>query len=242
MEPASRTLLKAIHGPGQADLTGWVQVLRRGRTNERRSWVGYVPQREIRGLGLPDLRASTSSPWGSTVSSAGSAGPQGTREHKRALVSVSTTSASASARRPPDQPAFRRTATARLPRPRARPGTPASTSWTNRSPASTRPPSGRSSACSRICVQRGHAPWWQCTTTCTPSREYFDHVVLLNMRLVAAGPGGRRPSPQENLQRTYGGRLTVLTQATEDLASFTGPRRRSRRLQAPAAWICRSDD
>jgi manganese/zinc/iron transport system ATP- binding protein len=46
--------------------------------------------------------------------------------------------------------------------------------------------------------------------------EYFDHVVLLNMRLVAAGPVATTFSP-ENLQRTYGGRLTVLTQATEAL-------------------------
>jgi manganese/zinc/iron transport system ATP- binding protein len=46
--------------------------------------------------------------------------------------------------------------------------------------------------------------------------EYFDHVVLLNMRLVAAGPV---PSTftTENLQRTYGGKLTVLTQAAEAL-------------------------
>ena len=46
--------------------------------------------------------------------------------------------------------------------------------------------------------------------------EYFDHVVLLNMRLVAAGPI-RETFTEENLQRTYGGKLTVLTQATEDL-------------------------
>ncbi|MEM9557731.1 MAG: ABC transporter ATP-binding protein [Acidobacteriota bacterium] len=46
--------------------------------------------------------------------------------------------------------------------------------------------------------------------------EYFDHVVLLNMRLVAAGPMAATFT-EENLQRTYGGRLTVLTQATEDL-------------------------
>ena len=46
--------------------------------------------------------------------------------------------------------------------------------------------------------------------------EYFDHVVLLNMRLVAAGPVGE-VFTQENLQRTYGGRLTVLTQTTEAL-------------------------
>lgn len=46
--------------------------------------------------------------------------------------------------------------------------------------------------------------------------DYFDHVVLLNMRLVAAGPVATTFT-DENLQRTYGGRLTVLTQATEAL-------------------------
>ncbi len=46
--------------------------------------------------------------------------------------------------------------------------------------------------------------------------EYFDHVVLLNMRLVASGPV-HSTFTTENLQRTYGGRLTVLTQATEAL-------------------------
>jgi manganese/zinc/iron transport system ATP- binding protein len=39
-------------------------------------------------------------------------------------------------------------------------------------------------------------------------------VVLLNMRLVAAGPVDRVFTP-ENLQRTYGGRLTVLDQVAE---------------------------
>jgi manganese/zinc/iron transport system ATP- binding protein len=46
--------------------------------------------------------------------------------------------------------------------------------------------------------------------------DYFDYVVLLNMRLVAAGPVDSTFT-NENLQRTYGGRLTVLTQATEAL-------------------------
>ena len=46
--------------------------------------------------------------------------------------------------------------------------------------------------------------------------EYFDHVVLLNMRLVASGPVATTFT-DENLQRTYGGRLTVLTQAAEAL-------------------------
>lgn len=46
--------------------------------------------------------------------------------------------------------------------------------------------------------------------------QYFDHVVLLNMRLVAAGPV-KSTFTEENLQRTYGGRLTVLAQAAEAL-------------------------
>jgi len=46
--------------------------------------------------------------------------------------------------------------------------------------------------------------------------EYFDHVVLLNMRLVASGPVATTFT-KENLQQTYGGRLTVLTQAAEAL-------------------------
>ena len=46
--------------------------------------------------------------------------------------------------------------------------------------------------------------------------EYFDHVVLLNLRLVAAGPVSSTFTA-DILQRTYGGKLTVLTQATEAL-------------------------
>jgi manganese/zinc/iron transport system ATP- binding protein len=51
--------------------------------------------------------------------------------------------------------------------------------------------------------------------------EYFDHVVLLNLRLVAAGPVAETFTA-ENLQRTYGGRLAVLTQAAETLLRGPG--------------------
>ncbi len=44
--------------------------------------------------------------------------------------------------------------------------------------------------------------------------DYFDHVVLLNMRLVAAGPV-ETTLTQANLQKTYGGRLTLLDAAAE---------------------------
>ena len=44
--------------------------------------------------------------------------------------------------------------------------------------------------------------------------EYFDYVVLLNMRVVAHGPVSE-VFTQENLQKTYGGRLTLLEEVTE---------------------------
>jgi manganese/zinc/iron transport system ATP- binding protein len=46
--------------------------------------------------------------------------------------------------------------------------------------------------------------------------EYFDWVVLLNLRLVAAGPVAE-VFTQANLHRTYGGQLKILTQATDAL-------------------------
>ncbi len=44
--------------------------------------------------------------------------------------------------------------------------------------------------------------------------EYFDHVILLNMRVVAMGPT-RDVFTTENVQKTYGGKLTLLDQAAE---------------------------
>lgn len=41
--------------------------------------------------------------------------------------------------------------------------------------------------------------------------EYFDQVLLLNMRLVAAGPTAEVFTP-ENLRKTYGGKLALLDQ------------------------------
>ncbi len=46
--------------------------------------------------------------------------------------------------------------------------------------------------------------------------RYFDHVVLLNMRLVAAGPVAEVFTPA-NLETTYGGRLTVLSELSQAL-------------------------
>jgi manganese/zinc/iron transport system ATP- binding protein len=47
--------------------------------------------------------------------------------------------------------------------------------------------------------------------------QYFDYVMLLNMRVVAHGPTERVFS-RENLMKTYGGRLTLLEEAAHALA------------------------
>jgi manganese/zinc/iron transport system ATP- binding protein len=47
--------------------------------------------------------------------------------------------------------------------------------------------------------------------------EYFDHLILINMRIVAQGPTHEVFTP-DNLQKTYGGKLTLLDQAAEALA------------------------
>ena len=44
--------------------------------------------------------------------------------------------------------------------------------------------------------------------------QYFDYVILLNMRLVASGPTEQVFTP-ENLRKTYGGRLAILDAAGE---------------------------
>ncbi len=53
--------------------------------------------------------------------------------------------------------------------------------------------------------------------------EYFDYVILLNMRVVAHGPVEEVFTP-ENLHKTYGGRLTLLEEVTDAM------RRRERTL------------
>ncbi len=48
--------------------------------------------------------------------------------------------------------------------------------------------------------------------------SYFDHVILLNVRLIASGPTAE-VFTEENLHKTYGGRLTILdtlSQAVRD--------------------------
>ena len=47
--------------------------------------------------------------------------------------------------------------------------------------------------------------------------EYFDEVILLNMRLIASGPTGE-VFTTENLRKTYGGKLALLDQLSEKMA------------------------
>lgn len=51
--------------------------------------------------------------------------------------------------------------------------------------------------------------------------EYFDRVVLLNMRLVASGPTATTFTPA-NLRKTYGGRLAILEAAGEAVRAGGG--------------------
>ncbi|MFV1994621.1 MAG: metal ABC transporter ATP-binding protein [Verrucomicrobiales bacterium] len=50
--------------------------------------------------------------------------------------------------------------------------------------------------------------------------KYFDWVVLLNMRVVASGPTGQ-VFTRENLQKTYGGKLSLIEDAAEALRHVT---------------------
>jgi manganese/zinc/iron transport system ATP- binding protein len=53
-------------------------------------------------------------------------------------------------------------------------------------------------------------------------RAYFDHVILLNMRIIASGPTEETFTP-ENLEKTYGGRLTLLEEASVAIARDRSP-------------------
>jgi manganese/zinc/iron transport system ATP- binding protein len=50
------------------------------------------------------------------------------------------------------------------------------------------------------------------------AKDYFDMLMLLNMRLVAFGPTAEVFTP-EKLQTTYGGRLTILSEVVQTIGS-----------------------
>lgn len=53
-------------------------------------------------------------------------------------------------------------------------------------------------------------------------KEYFDHVLLLNMRVVAVGPT-TTTFTNENLKKTYGGKLALLDQVGHRMELGTTP-------------------
>ena len=55
------------------------------------------------------------------------------------------------------------------------------------------------------------------------ARQYFDRLLLLNMNVVAFGPTSEVYTP-ELLQRTYGGRLTILSEVAQALGAQEPPR------------------
>jgi len=56
----------------------------------------------------------------------------------------------------------------------------------------------------------------------TTVEEYFNYVLLINLRKVADGPV-KEVFHQENLRKTYGGKLTLLDQATRGLNQESHP-------------------
>ncbi|MGH9360915.1 MAG: metal ABC transporter ATP-binding protein [Thermoanaerobaculia bacterium] len=65
---------------------------------------------------------------------------------------------------------------------------------------------------------------------------YFDHVILLNMRLVAAGPTAQ-VFTADNLRKTYGGRLTILEEAAQAVERAYVPRTGPEEPPPPAAGV-----
>jgi manganese/zinc/iron transport system ATP- binding protein len=55
----------------------------------------------------------------------------------------------------------------------------------------------------------------------TTAKEYFDHLLLLNMRLVTFGKT-EDVFTVEQLQKTYGGRLTILSDVAAKVAKGEG--------------------
>src|SRR5215213_2242945 len=113
------TLLKAMLGL-VTPVTGWVQIFGEPYAR-RRSWVGYVPQRESVDWDFP-----TSALDVVTMGLYGRIGwlRPATEAPSRDSPLLSGEGGHAGVRRPPDQPALGRPATARVPRPRPGPGRP----------------------------------------------------------------------------------------------------------------------
>ena len=208
------TLLKAILGLVRP-ITGWVKVYG-APYEQRRSWVGYVPQRESVDWDFP-----TSAVDVVTMGLYGSLGwfrRPGRREREQALACLDKVGIRDLAHRQISQLSGgqqQRVFLARALAQQARlylmdepfAGVDATTERAILTLLQELRQTGRTVVAVHHDLQT--------------VAEYFDHVVLLNMRLVAAGPV-TTTFTADNLQRTYGGRLTVLTQAAEALLAARG--------------------
>jgi manganese/zinc/iron transport system ATP- binding protein len=203
------TLLKAILGLVKP-ITGWVKVFD-APYEQRRSWVGYVPQRESVDWDFPTNALDVVSMG--IYGSLGWVRRPGRREHEVAMSCLEHVGIRDLAQRQISQLSGgqqQRVFLARALAQQARlylmdepfAGVDATTERAILSLLDELKREGRTVVAVHHDLQT--------------VAEYFDHVVLLNMRLIAAGPVEEVFTP-ENLHQTYGGRLTVLTQATEAL-------------------------
>ncbi len=220
------TLLKVALGLVRP-LTGWVEIF--GEPFEtRRSWVGYVPQRESVDWDFPTsaLDVVTMGLYGQL----GWLKRPGRREHERALACLDRVGIADLARRQISQLSGGQQQRVFLARALAQ---------DSRLYMMDEPFAGVDATTERAILELLQELRSLGRTVIAVHHdlqtvgEYFDHVVLLNLRLVAAGPIASAFT-HENLTRTYGGRLTALTQATEALLrsrvppseSIRGPERR----------------
>ncbi len=60
--------------------------------------------------------------------------------------------------------------------------------------------------------------------------EFFDWIILLNTRLIAAGPKAEVLT-EENLRKAYGGKLTLLSKVADLVAAKGYPLREKRRIE-----------
>jgi manganese/zinc/iron transport system ATP- binding protein len=203
------TLLKAVLGLVKP-LTGWVKVFG-GSYRARRSWVGYVPQRESVDWDFPTsaLDVVTMGLYGRV----GWLRRPGRRHRETALACLAKVGIRDLAQRQISQLSGGQQQRVFLARALAQDA---------RLYLMDEPFAGVDATTERAILtllkelrDRGRTVVAVHHDLQTVA-EYFDHVVLLNMRLVASGPVETTFTP-ENLQRTYGGRLTVLTQAAEAL-------------------------
>jgi len=209
------TLLKAILGLVKP-VTGWVKIFGAPYAR-RRSWVGYVPQRESVDWDFPTnaLDVVTMGVYGSL----GWLRRPGRRHRERALACLDKLGIRELASRQISQLSGgqqQRVFLARALAQEARlylmdepfAGVDATTEHAILTLLQELRASGRTVVAVHHDLQT--------------VADYFDHVALLNMRLVAAGPVASTFTAK-NLQRTYGGRLTVLTQAAEALLEPGAP-------------------